>query len=215
MRRERGAVRADPIRATRDDECVQVRATASGSLRRERGAARVDPIPAPRDDASYLGMACRYRRQPHIQAMRATLLASLLLVAAAGPASAQENDFIGDGGRLPQTLSPHGYLSPGPTVATGPILPSPTAPPPGPRSPASGMAARNRGLNSIPPPPAMQPDASPGINLGYTTPPQNPALGMNLGYGLPSQNGALSSYPGSAMSLESAGIDYAPGSPTP
>ena len=148
--------------------------------------------------------------------MRATLLASLLVIAAAGPAAAQANDFIGDGGRLPQTLSPHGYLSAGPTVPTGPALPSSTpAPPPGPRSPASGMAARNRGLNSMPPSPAMQPDAGLGINLGYTTPPQNPALGTNLGYGLPSQNGALSNYPGSAMSLESAGIGSAPGSPTP
>jgi hypothetical protein len=148
--------------------------------------------------------------------MRATLLASLLVIAAAGLAAAQENDFIGDGGRLPQTLSPHGYLSPGPTVATGPALPAPTpAPPPGPRSPTSGMAARNRGLNSMPSPPAMQPDTGPGINLGYTTPPQNPALGTNLGYGLPSQNGALSNYPGSAMSSESVGIGSAPGSPTP
>jgi hypothetical protein len=185
MRRERGAVRADPIRATRDDEW-----------------------------ASYPDMGCRYRRQPHMQTIRATLLASLLLIAAAGAAAAQENDFIGDGGRLPQTLSPHGLVATGPPVATGPALPSPTsASPPGPRSPAFGMAARNRELNSIPPPPAMQPDAS--LGLGYTTPPQNPALGMNLGYGLPSQNGALSSYPGSAMSLESAGIGYAPGSPTP
>lgn len=187
-------------------------------MRRERGAARADPIRAIRDDewASYVGMACRYRRQPHIQAMRATFLASLLVIAAAGPAAAQENDFIGDGGRLPQTLFPHGVVATGPPVATGPALPSPTAaPPPGPPSAASGMAARNRGLNSIPPSSAMQPDAGLGINLGYTTPPQNPALGINLGYGLPSQNGALSNYPGSAMSLESAGIVYAPGSPTP
>src|SRR5437879_1938878 len=99
--------------------------------------------------------------------MRATLLASLLVIAAAAPAEAQENDFIGDGGRLPQTLSPHGVVATGPPVATGPALPLPTAaPPPGPRSAAFGMAARNRGLNSIPPPPAMQPDASLGINLG-------------------------------------------------
>jgi hypothetical protein len=189
----------------RDDQRVQ---------RRERGAARADPIRATRDDewASYAGMACRYRRRPHIQAMRATLLASLLVIAAAGPAAAQENDFVGSGGRLPQTLSPHGLVPTGPPVATGPALPLPTqAPPPGPRSPASGMAARNRGLNSIPPSPAMQPD----VNLGYTTPPQNPALGINPGYGLPSQNGALSNYPGSAMSLGSAGIGSAPGSPTP
>jgi hypothetical protein len=148
--------------------------------------------------------------------MRATLLASVLVIAAAGPAAAQVNDVIGSGGRLPQTLFPHGLVPTGPPVATGPALPSPTAaPPPGPRSPASGMAARNRGLNSIPPPPAMQPDASLGINLGYTAPPQNPALGINLGYGLPSQNGALSNYPGSAMSLESTGSGYAPASPTP
>ena len=148
--------------------------------------------------------------------MRATLLAFLLVIAAAGATAAQENDFIGDGGRLPQTLSPHGLVATGPPVATGPALPSPTsAPPPGPRSPAFGMAARNRGLTSMRAPPAMQPDASLGINLGYTTPPQNPALGMNLGYGLPSQNGALSNYPGSAMSSDSTGIGYAPDSPTP
>ena len=41
----------------------------------------------------------------------------------------------------------------------------------------------------------MPPDAGLGINLGYTTPPQNPALGTNLGYGLPSQNGALAATP--------------------
>jgi hypothetical protein len=73
-------------------------------------------------------------------------------------------------------------LPTGPPVATGPALPLPTqAPPPGPRSPASGMAARNRGLNSIPPSPAMQPD----VNLGYTTPPQNPAWASTLATACP------------------------------
>src|SRR5262245_5565269 len=125
-----------------------------------------------------------------MQGMRATLLASIVVITVTGPAAAQENDFIGSGGRLPQTLSPHGFVPTGPAVPTGPTLsPSPVTPTPlAPRFPANNMAAPSNSMPSMPPDAALPggglPGGGLGTNLGYTIPPQNPALGTNLGYGM-------------------------------